>query len=95
MTSTYLSCVLQQHSDIFINPTAYYKRFYKYLVNTKLRAMRHTRRFIYKVTRCHTQLKGDEITEDLSVCDSSEPNLKNFCGKRRRKPRRTMLRQRD
>ena len=29
-------------------------------------------------TRCHTQLKEDEITEDLSVCDSSEPNLKNF-----------------
>ena len=46
-------------------------------------------------TRCHTQLKEDEITEDLSVCDSSDPNLKDFCGKRRRKPRRTMLRHRD
>ena len=44
------------------------------------------------VTRSHTQLKQDDITEDLSICDSSEPNLKNFCGKRRRKPQRTMLR---
>ena len=30
-----------------------------------------------------------------SVCDSSQPNLKNFCGKQRRKPRRTILRHRD
>ena len=30
------------------------------------------------VTRSHTQLKEDEITEDLSVCDISEPTLKNF-----------------
>ena len=47
------------------------------------------------VTRSYTQLKEDEITEDLSVCDSSELNLKIFCGKRRRKPRRTMFRYRD
>ena len=46
------------------------------------------------VTRNYTQLKEDKITEDLSICDSSEPNLKNFCGKRRRKPRRTMFRYR-
>ena len=46
------------------------------------------------VTRNYTQLKEDKITEDLSICDSSEPNLKNFCGKRRRKPRRTMFRHR-
>ena len=43
------------------------------------------------VTRSHTQLKEDEITEDLSVCDISEPTLKNFCGKRRPKPRRTVI----
>ena len=33
------------------------------------------------VTRSHTQLKENEITEDKSVCDSSQssqPNLKNF-----------------
>ena len=29
-------------------------------------------RFIYIVTRSHTQLKEDEITENLSVCDSSD-----------------------
>ena len=46
------------------------------------------------VTRNYTQLKEVKITEDLSICDSSEPNLKNFCGKRRRKPRRTMFRHR-
>ena len=38
-------------------------------------------RFIHIITR--SQLKEDEITEDLSVCDSSEPNLKNICGKQR------------
>ena len=27
------------------------------------------------VTRSHTQLKEDQITEDLSVCHSSEPKL--------------------
>ena len=32
------------------------------------------------VTQNHTQLEKDKITDDLSVCDSSEPNLKNFCG---------------
>ena len=47
------------------------------------------------VTQSHTQLKEDEITEDLSVCDSSEPNLKNHCGKPRQKPQRTMLRHCD
>ena len=32
----------------------------------------------------HTKpyIKEDEITEDLTVCDSSEANLKNFCGKK-------------
>ena len=58
----------------------------------KLHAMHHNWRYIYMVTRSHTQLKQDDITEDLSICDSSEPNLKNFCCKRRRKPQRTMLR---
>ena len=33
------------------------------------------------VTRSHTQLKEDGITEDLYVCDSSETNLKNLCDK--------------
>ena len=32
------------------------------------------------VARNHAQLKEDEITEDLSECDSSKPNLKIFCG---------------
>ena len=41
--------------------------------------MCHKWRFIYMVTRSNAQLKEDEITEDLSVCDSSEPNLNNFC----------------
>ena len=70
-------------------------RWYIYFIHTKLHTMRHKWRFIYMDTRSHTQLKEDEITEDLSVCDSSEPNLKDFCGKRRRKPRRTMLRHCD
>ena len=59
---------LQQLGDIFINPTTHCKRFYKYFIH------------IHMVTRSHTQF---EITDDLSVCDSSEPNLKNFCGKQR------------
>ena len=39
-------------------------------------------RFIYIVTQTHTQLEGDEITENFFVCDSSKLNLKNFCSKR-------------
>ena len=38
--------------------------------------------------------KGDQITEDLSARDSNEPNVRFFCGKRRRKPQRTKLRHR-
>ena len=30
------------------------------------------------VTQSHTQLKEDEITEDLLQCDNIVPNLKNF-----------------
>ena len=59
------------------------------LGHEKLHAMCHKWRLIYMVTRIHTQLKEDE---DLSVCDSSEPNLNNFWGKWRQKPQRTMLR---
>ena len=59
------------------------------LRHTKLHAMCHKWRLIYMVTQIHTQLKEDE---DLSVCDSSEPNLNNFWGKWRQKPQRTMLR---
>ena len=36
-------------------------------------------------TQSHAQLKEYEITKDLSVCDSSETNLKNFCDKRHAK----------
>ena len=32
------------------------------------------------VTGTHPQLQRDEITDDLSACDSSKQNLKNFCG---------------
>lgn len=38
--------------------------------------------FIYIATQSHTQLKVDEITEYLFACHGSEPNLKNFCGKK-------------
>ena len=34
------------------------------------------------VTQSKTQLKEHVITEDLLACDSNEPNLKNFCGKK-------------
>ena len=34
------------------------------------------------VTQSHTQLKEDKLQKNLSVCDSSGPNLNNFCGKR-------------
>ena len=46
------------------------------------------------VKRNHVQLKEGEIA-DLPVCDNNEPNLKNFCGKRRPKSQKTMLRHRD
>ena len=49
------------------------KRFYRYLLQTKLLVMRQKWRFICMVTRSHT--------EYLSICDISEPDLKNFCGK--------------
>ena len=58
------------------------KRFYKYFVHTKLRAMCQKQRFIYMVTGTHAQLQGDEITEDLFVCDSIQSNLNNFCSER-------------
>ena len=38
--------------------------------------------FIYIATQSHTWLKVDEITEYLFACHGSEPNLKNFCGRR-------------
>ena len=34
------------------------------------------------VTGTHAQLQGDEITEDLFVCDSIQSNLNNFCSER-------------
>ena len=43
------------------------------------------------VTRSHTQLKEDEIKEDLSVYDISEPHLKNFCGKQTQEPEKPCL----
>ena len=49
-------------------------------MHAKSRVMRQNWRYINMVTK--NQLKVDKITENLSVCDSSETNLKNFCGKR-------------
>ena len=56
-------------------------------------------RFINMGTRSQTQLKGDEITEDLSVCNSSGPrmfvvkDMQQMHG--RRMPRKTVPRQRN
>ena len=50
--------------------------------------------FVYMVKQSQTKLKGDQITEDLSARDSNDPNLRFFCGKRRRKPQITKLRHR-
>ena len=63
-------------------------------VLTKLHAVRHKWRFIYMVTWSHAQFEKDEIT-DVFVYGSSVPDLKKFCGKRRQKLQKTMLRLHD
>ena len=79
--------------DISVNPTTRCNRFYIYFV--KLHVMRDKWGFIYMTTGSYVQLKENDITGDVTVCDNSEPNLQNFGGKRRQKPRGTMSRYRD
>ena len=46
-------------------------------------------------TGSYVQLNENDILEDVTLSDSSEPNLYNFGGKKRQKPRRTMSGYRD